>query len=217
MAGTLHKVTAFVTRTRAGGAQDLLVMQHPTAGVQVPAGTVEENELVADAVVRELGEETGLVDVRLVRRLASESLPPGHPARAMIRAAPLRKGPSMSAATLEPAFPRAHWFRVASQVGEFSEIVYEVLDLNAKLERVLERYSGWVESDAIADTVERHFFHFESLVPTKERWVQQAEQSFECYWTPLVPKPQLVSVQDAWLDAVYDALLAPSGGGADEG
>jgi 8-oxo-dGTP pyrophosphatase MutT (NUDIX family) len=217
VAGTLHKVTAFVTRTRSGGGQELLVMQHPTAGVQVPAGTVEENEPVADAVVRELAEETGLVDVRLVRRLGSEVLPPGHPARATIRAAPLRKGPSVTAAILDPAFPRAHWFRVASLVGEFSEIVYEVLDLNAKPERVLERYSAWVESDAIADIVERHFFHFESLVPTQERWVQQAEQRFECYWTPLVPKPQLVSVQDTWLDAVYGALLAPSGGGGDQG
>jgi ADP-ribose pyrophosphatase YjhB (NUDIX family) len=206
VSGTLHKVTAFVTRHRPAGGRDLLVMQHPTAGVQVPAGTVEENEPIADAVVREIAEETGLVNVRLVRRLGTETLPPGHPARATTRTTPLRKGPSTSAFVLDPAFPRAHWCRVVAQVGELSEIVYEELDFNTTPPRVLQRYSGWLESDAIADVVERHFFHFESLAATEERWVQHAEQRFECYWTPLEPKPQLEQVQATWLDAVYEAL-----------
>lgn len=35
----LHKVTGFVTRGR-----ELLVFRHPTAGVQLPAGTVEAGE-----------------------------------------------------------------------------------------------------------------------------------------------------------------------------
>lgn len=135
------------------------------------------------------------------------------PARAMQRATPLRKGPSPSAPVLEPAFPRAHWCRVVAEVGAFSEIAYEELDLNVTPARVLMLFSGWVESDAIAERVERHFFHLEALGPTEERWVQEAEYRFECYWTPLEPKPQLVRVQDGWLESVYAALLsgAPRG------
>jgi 8-oxo-dGTP pyrophosphatase MutT (NUDIX family) len=58
----LRKVIAYVTRQRDGQTQ-LLVFTHrgiPEAGVQVPAGTVEDGEDVAAAVVRELEEESGL-------------------------------------------------------------------------------------------------------------------------------------------------------------
>lgn len=58
----LRKVIAYVTRQRHGRTE-LLVFTHrhqPEAGVQVPAGTVEDGEDVAVAVVRELEEESGL-------------------------------------------------------------------------------------------------------------------------------------------------------------
>jgi 8-oxo-dGTP pyrophosphatase MutT (NUDIX family) len=208
---TLHKVTAFVTRVGADGRPDLLVMQHPTAGVQLPAGTVEEHEPVVEAAFRELAEETGLVAPRLVRHLGSEPLLASLGARAMLRTTVLRKGPSAGAPVLDAAFPRAYWCRVLAEVGAFSEIVYEELDLNREPPRVLTRFSGWVESDAIADAIERHFFHFEALDSTPERWVQQAEQRFECYWTALDPKPQLVRGQDVWLDGYYEALRSSLG------
>ena len=47
MAQTIQKVTGFITRGRSDGGHDLLVFQHPSAGVQLPAGTVEEGEGVS--------------------------------------------------------------------------------------------------------------------------------------------------------------------------
>ena len=41
--GVVEKVTAFIIRERAGERQ-LLLFEHPNAGVQIPAGTVEEGE-----------------------------------------------------------------------------------------------------------------------------------------------------------------------------
>jgi ADP-ribose pyrophosphatase YjhB (NUDIX family) len=207
----LQKVTAFVTRARAsgaGGGYELLVMQHPTAGVQLPAGTVEENEPVVTAAFRELAEETGLIDVALVAQLGTEWFDCTERAALMFRTAPLRKGPNLNAPLLEAEFPRGYWCSVVDREGAFSQVVYEDLDLNVQPARVITRYSGWVESDAIAERVERHFFRFEPRGPTKERWVQLAEQRFECYWTPLAPKPALVGGQQGWLDGVYDALLS---------
>ena len=67
-----HKVLAYVTRRRNGQHQ-LLVFTHrdyPEAGMQVPAGTVEPGEAIEAALFREIGEETGLADVQLVRKLA---------------------------------------------------------------------------------------------------------------------------------------------------
>ena len=58
------KVLAYVTR-----GDDLLVFRHrdyPEAGLQVPAGTIEEGEDPEQAVLRELREESGLTDVRMV-------------------------------------------------------------------------------------------------------------------------------------------------------
>ena len=58
------KVLAYVTR-----GDDLLVFRHrdfPEAGLQVPAGTIEEGEDPELAVLRELREESGLTDVRMV-------------------------------------------------------------------------------------------------------------------------------------------------------
>ena len=53
------KVTAFILRPGSQGAE-LLLLRHPTAGVQLPAGTVEPGEYHAAAAVREACEETGL-------------------------------------------------------------------------------------------------------------------------------------------------------------
>ncbi len=52
-----HKVLAYITYQHY-----LLVFRHPytpEAGIQVPAGTVEEHERAEDAVLREAFEETG--------------------------------------------------------------------------------------------------------------------------------------------------------------
>ena len=55
----LEKVTAFVIRKLASG-EELLILQHPTAGFQLPAGTVNPGENPRVAVLREVAEETGL-------------------------------------------------------------------------------------------------------------------------------------------------------------
>ena len=69
----IRKVVAYITRVGVGGGLELLVFEHrdfPDAGVQVPAGTVEEGEGIGEALLREIEEETGLPGCRVVRELA---------------------------------------------------------------------------------------------------------------------------------------------------
>ncbi len=64
MVSVVKKALAYVVR-----GDELLVFRHadfPEAGLQVPAGTVEEGEAPDAAVIREVSEESGLTSVRLV-------------------------------------------------------------------------------------------------------------------------------------------------------
>lgn len=57
----VRKAVACVVRDVAG-ASELLVFDHPTAGTQIPKGTMEPGEDVAAAALRELAEESGVRD-----------------------------------------------------------------------------------------------------------------------------------------------------------
>ena len=64
MVNTVKKVLAYITK-----GDELLVFRHrdfPEAGLQVPAGTIEIGERPRDAVLREVCEESGLTEVRVV-------------------------------------------------------------------------------------------------------------------------------------------------------
>ncbi|MCX6043650.1 MAG: NUDIX domain-containing protein [Chloroflexi bacterium] len=67
---TKHKVFAYITR-----GEQLLVFRHPyapEAGIQVPAGTVEPDEALDVAVLREAFEETGLANLQLMGLLGEQ-------------------------------------------------------------------------------------------------------------------------------------------------
>src|SRR4051812_13906238 len=70
----LEKVIAFVTRGPSD-ARELLVFRHPSGGLQLPAGTVEEGEPLVDAVLREVREETGLTDLAILAYLGEHGSP----------------------------------------------------------------------------------------------------------------------------------------------
>ena len=56
---TVHRMTAFVTRGD-GRDHELLLFRHPTARIQLPAGTVEVDEAIEAAAARKVWEESGL-------------------------------------------------------------------------------------------------------------------------------------------------------------
>lgn len=67
---TVRKVCAGVVR-QSGGTPELLVFEHPHAGIQLPKGGLERGEDALAGVLRELHEETGLRGVRDLRSLGT--------------------------------------------------------------------------------------------------------------------------------------------------
>ena len=62
------KACPVLLRRREGRLQ-ILAFRHPQAGCQIVKGNVEEEEAPRDTALRELGEESGIDDARLVEPL----------------------------------------------------------------------------------------------------------------------------------------------------
>ena len=84
----VRKAYAYITR-EAAGASAVLAFRHrddPESGIQVPRGTVDAGEDPAMTVVREVCEEGGLCEARLIGLLARDvEAQPDDPARSWER------------------------------------------------------------------------------------------------------------------------------------
>ena len=65
------KVFAYVTRITDGRHELLVFESLDGPGIEVPKGTVEKEETLTEAVLRELFEEAGLTEARIVRPLGT--------------------------------------------------------------------------------------------------------------------------------------------------
>jgi 8-oxo-dGTP pyrophosphatase MutT (NUDIX family) len=131
-----HKVLAYITRRREGGRQ-LLVFTHrdyPEAGVQVPAGTVERGEEVEHALFREVREETGLVGLKLTRKLAEHREMPWKQIRHVFHLAAPSNAPD-------------RWTHVVQGRGEDAGVVFECawVTLDADVELAGNQHQ-WLEA-----------------------------------------------------------------------
>ncbi len=97
-ARVIEKAVAAVVR-RAEGRRELLVFRHPLAGVQIPKGTMEPGETIAEAALRELEEESGLAlactpdhigtwERVLASRIEGDGMPRVHPWHVCLMDAP---------------------------------------------------------------------------------------------------------------------------------
>jgi 8-oxo-dGTP pyrophosphatase MutT (NUDIX family) len=202
----LGKVTAYITRP-AGGATELLLFRHPTAGIQVPAGTVEIGEPVEAAARREAREESGLDGLRLVRPLGAQiiRLPPD--VRAVVRATKLFDAPAPDASTTGVHCGRGAYLRYVRSIGAYAEVIREADESVGE-----EEVTGFVRESVLTGQLERHHFHFTPDAPTPPAWeVWTDGRLFRLFWQPLAPAMGLASPQDEWLTFVYEALRQSAG------
>ena len=220
---TVHKVTAFVTRGDSDG-RELLVFRHPSAGIQLPAGTVEAGEAIEAAVLREVREETGLTEVVITARLATLAEAMGldgrmvAASRVRLRAEPVETSASVDVpwggglivSELGRGLPLRQMRDEAGYIVEagYALVGYDRYHVQGSQDWVLRDTTvGWLPLSAITADVQRHLFHLETTAPTPDRWVQHGDvPGCELYWVPLTQDPMLVKRQDAWLLAVREQL-----------
>ena len=195
----LEKVTAFVVRA-AGGASELLLFEHPYAGVQVPAGTVQEAEPLQSAVLREAREETGLTGLALVRYLGSA--PSGLPGdyRGICRKATVYARPDASSFGWAHV-PHGAMVRLLGRTANgYVHVAFEEYDHERERRYLTYGISGWVQGEHLAERLDRHFFLLACEGSTPERWTVETDNHvFTCFWAPLDRLPALASPQDRWL------------------
>ena len=155
----IEKVTAFITRQSKNG-DDLLLFEHPHAGIQIPAGTVEDGETPEQAVLREAIEETGLTSLSIRRYLGytEDKLPEGQ--RIIVEPTTVYARPDTT--SFDWAYLRKGILVTLNRKADgFSQVTYEEFDQVPNPQYVTMSLTGWVPDEALADTRKRHFFQLE--------------------------------------------------------
>ncbi len=207
MDAALGKVTAFITRATEN-ERELLVFLHPSAGLQVPAGTVEARETPEAAVLRETAEETGLRGVSIVELLAVIPQPLAEDERMVLQRCVLQASPgSEGTLRLGGLLERGQTVQVIDHNGGFERVTFNEHKLEDDMLVAVSSKSGWVPTRFLTSSVQRSLFHLTPTDPTPQRWTVDADgHTFALFWIALDHDVGLIAPQQAWLDLVYDRL-----------
>ena len=205
----IQKVTAFIIRKR-NSVKELLVFEHPTAGTQIPAGTVEKGEDIESAVKRETYEETGLQLVEIEDYLGCFENELEDNQRIIAETTQVYIEPNLTAIPYKRKLPKGLTVDYLSTQKDFTHISYieyeydkfhEPLCIDANI-------TGWIPNENLSAQKKRHFFLISTQEETADAWELKSDQGhiFKPYWTPLSPKPHIIPPQDKWLDFVCEKI-----------
>ena len=207
MGSTVEKVTAFVTRER-NGVCELLLFRHPTAGIQIPAGTVDDGETPEAAVMREVYEETGLRGVKIEQSLGCIENELEENERIVAKTTQVYANPSLSSNVYKEELTRGLTVNFHSSHTEFTHVSYVEYDSAPDPTRSRCNVTGWVPSEKLSARKTRYFFRLTALEETAMEWEVKGDQGhiFTLFWAPISATPPLVPPQNRWLDCVYEEI-----------
>lgn len=193
----IEKVTLFITREAPSGMQ-LLMFQHPAAGIQLPAGTVEIEETPEQTAYREALEETGLDQWEWIRELGIEMVPIPDEQFALIESFTLHNLEG------EPHFAqlqRGAKVQLLSARDDLAHVRYQI-DRFQDSQVINEHVVGEIPVALLVKNQRRTFFHMRTAQQTPDQWDHLADMgwTFTCFWTPLTNPAALHPAQASWLE-----------------
>jgi len=201
----LHKVTTFILRLTPSG-REILLFEHPFAGWQCPAGTVNLGETPETAAVREAAEETGLANLPIKANLGHRDhiFPPNRTALLAPTTVFSRPDPSsFDWVKLEPGI----LLEVHRKQNGYTQISYNEPDKLPNPTYNTYHILGWVPDEVLSQRQRRHFFLMEFAGSTPFSWkVYSDNHTFILSWFPMEELPELIPPQNAWLEILWQYL-----------
>lgn len=196
----IDKVSAFILRPVATGSE-LLIFEHPYAGMQIPAGTVELGEEPEDAVLRKAREETGLKKLSVVKKLGMDHQFTGADEAILTQTMRCLAWPAATAQRIGPLFTRGMHLQTFERKVGFIHIQYKEFDGNQK--PVISQWDvdGWLPSEFLTREFVRHFFLLACEEESTQDWSHQGDggSTYHLRWVALQPHPILHGSQGDWL------------------
>ncbi len=206
----IEKVSAFITQERQD-VKSLLVFKHPTAGIQIPAGSVEPGEDIQTTAIRETSEETGLQHARIEAYLGCIENELDTHQRIITNTTKVYIKPDLNAVPYKEKLTRGLTVDFHANHSDFTHISYIEYEFDELFKPKCIDYiiDGWVPNANISAQKRRHFFHLSTEEKTEDVWELTSDRGhiFKPFWTPLAPKLRLIPPQGKWLDFVYEKLL----------
>jgi 8-oxo-dGTP pyrophosphatase MutT (NUDIX family) len=196
----IEKVIALILREN-DEQKEILTFKHPTAGRQLPAGTVEENEQPESALLREIKEESGLTRIEIVKKLGEAISFTKEDEFILLKPVRFYAWPVQRAARVGALFTRGTQVEMVERKAGFIRVVYKDLDYNHKPPKLISRAEGWLPAELLTHQIKRHFYLVHVLEKTKSSWTQASDlgHTYQLEWLPLEPELELFGDQAAWL------------------
>lgn len=195
----IEKITAFITREKDSGPE-LLLFEHPQAGIQIPAGTVEPGETPEGAALREAAEETGLSNLTISQYLGAKVTKLPGDQRVIGAYTTVYARPDINSfdwVHIRPGITVS----VIREAEQFVQILYQEFDRVPDHQYITYEIKGWVPDDVLANTIRRHFYQLTFSGSSPERWrIPTDNHTFTPFWAPLNGLPDIIPPQNEWLN-----------------
>lgn len=200
----MEKVTAFILRNNQ---DEILLFQHKDNSIQLPAGTVEQNETIEEALYREIFEETGILksSIHNIKKipiinndLANNELVIEKEATIFSEACldsfawgNIRKGITVNEMHRENGFIQIDYTEYQDEIKK------EILNF---------RLLCWIKEECTSSIKTRHYYYV-YVNEQKDNWTKKVDNTvFNMFWHKIEDGNICTGIQSNWFQLMADYL-----------